>query len=60
MKKFSIKQFCPAIIVYTFEVEAENEEEALDKVINGKVESTEMETIEDIVEEYEFNIEEIE
>jgi hypothetical protein len=60
MKKFSIQQFCPAIIIYTFELEAENEEEALHKVMNGEVESTEMGIEQDEVDDYEFNVEEIE
>lgn len=44
MKTFTVKEYCQATVVYTYEVEAENEEQAVHMVIDGEVEPTEMET----------------
>lgn len=40
MKKFIVKETIPATVEYTYYVEAENEEQALDMVMNGDAEET--------------------
>jgi hypothetical protein len=40
MKKFIVKETIPATVEYTYYVEAENEEQALDIVMNGDAEET--------------------
>jgi hypothetical protein len=39
MKKFTIVEQVPAIVEYTYEVEAENEDEAMELVMDGRVDS---------------------
>lgn len=40
MKKFKVTETIPATVEYTYYVEAENEEQALDIVMNGDAEET--------------------
>lgn len=40
MKKFIVTETIPATVEYTYYVEAENEEQALEIVMNGDVEET--------------------
>jgi hypothetical protein len=40
MKKFIVTETIPATVEYTYYVEAENEEQALDMVMNGDAEET--------------------
>ncbi len=49
MKKFTIIEQVPALVEYTYEVEAENEDDAVELVSSGMVESVEyiVETIYD-------------
>jgi hypothetical protein len=49
MKKFTVIEQIPALVEYTYEVEAENEDDALELVSSGLVESVEytVETIYD-------------
>jgi len=49
MKKYTIIEQIPALVEYTYEVEAENEDDALELVSSGMVESVEytVETIYD-------------
>jgi hypothetical protein len=49
MKKFIIIEQIPALVEYTYEVEAENEDDALELVSSGKIDSVEytVETIYD-------------
>ena len=47
MKKFTIIEQVPALVEYTYEVEAENEDDALELVSSGMVDSVEY-TIETI------------
>jgi hypothetical protein len=51
MKKFTIIEQVPAIVEYTYEVEAENEDDAMELVMNRIVDSEEytVETIYDDV-----------
>jgi len=39
MKKFTIIEQVPAIVEYTYEVEAENEDDAMELVMDGRVDS---------------------
>jgi hypothetical protein len=39
MKKFTIIEQVPALVEYTYEVEAENEDEAMELVMDGRVDS---------------------
>ncbi len=39
MKKYTIVEQVPAIVEYTYEVEAENEDEAMELVMDGRVDS---------------------
>jgi hypothetical protein len=41
MKKFTILEQVPALVEYTYEVEAENEDEAVELVSSGKIDSVE-------------------
>ena len=52
MKKFTIIEQVPALVEYTYEVEAENEDDALELVSLGLIDSVEY-TIETI---YESNV----
>jgi hypothetical protein len=52
MKKFTIVEQVPALAEYTYEVEAENEDEAMELVSSGLIDSVEY-TIETI---YESNV----
>ena len=57
MPKFIITERIPATLVYTYEVEADNETDALEQVIDGEIEAIEH-TTEDIFYEdtaYEIN-----
>jgi hypothetical protein len=44
MKKFTITQSCPATVTHIFEVVAENQTEALNKVIDGEGDCIDIET----------------
>lgn len=44
MKKFIIEETIPARVILTYEVEAENEETALEMVMNGDVEVEDIST----------------
>jgi hypothetical protein len=50
MPKFTITETVPCVQIWTYEVEAANEEEAELMVINGKVEATNT-----IVDEYDYD-----
>ena len=52
MKKYTIIEQIPALVEYTYEVEAENEDDALELVSSGLIDSVEY-TIETI---YESNV----
>jgi hypothetical protein len=52
MKKFTIIEQIPALVEYTYEVEAENEDNALELVSSGLIESVEY-TVDTI---YESNV----
>jgi hypothetical protein len=52
MKKFTIIEQIPALVEYTYEVEAENEDDALELVSSGLIESVEY-TVDTI---YESNV----
>jgi hypothetical protein len=41
MKKFIIIEQVPAIVEYTYEIEAEDKEAAMEMIINGKVDAVE-------------------
>ena len=58
MKKFVIIEKVPAQLVYTFEVEAENYEDAIELICNGGVESTECitEVLSDCCDDSEFEL----
>jgi hypothetical protein len=60
MPKFTITETVPCVQVWTYEVEAENETEALEQVIQGKALFTETIVDEHDYEQTEFNIEEAE
>ena len=51
MKKFTIIEQVPSIVEYTYEVEAENEDDAMEIIMNGMTDSIEytVETIYDDV-----------
>jgi hypothetical protein len=51
MKKFTIIEQVPAIVEYTYEVEAENEDDAMEIIMNGMTDSIDykVETIYDDV-----------
>jgi hypothetical protein len=50
MPKFTITETVPCVQIWTYEVEATNQSEALLMVINGKVEATDT-----IVDEYDYD-----
>ncbi len=52
MKKFTIVEQVPALVEYTYEVEAENEDDALELVSSGLIDSVEY-TVDTI---YESNV----
>jgi len=58
MKKFTVKEIKTVFAVWTYEVEANSEEEALDKVISGEVENTDYETIDEHSDDFDYEIEE--
>jgi len=59
MKTFVITEEAPVICIWTYIVEAETEEEALELVTNGDVEAAEMNIEVDYEEtEFTYNIEE--
>jgi hypothetical protein len=41
MKKFIIEEQVPALVTYTYEVEAENEDDAMEIVMSGMIDSIE-------------------
>lgn len=47
MKKYIIKETCPSVTVWTYEVMAETEQEAYDKVMRNECESVNYEIIND-------------
>ena len=47
MKKYIIKETCPSVTVWTYEVMAETEQEAYDKVMGNECESVNYEIIND-------------
>ncbi len=47
MKKFIVREAIPAIIEYTYYVEAENEEQALEIVMNGDAEECHYDWVEE-------------
>jgi hypothetical protein len=51
MKKFIIEEQVPALVTYTYEVEAENEDDAIEIIMNGMTDSIDykVETIYDDV-----------
>ncbi len=59
MKKFRITEYKPIMAYWYYEVEAETEEQALEKIYNGEVDSTDYETGEDYSDDSEFHVEEI-
>jgi len=56
MPKFIITERIPATLVWRYEVEADNEEDALDQVIDNNVEATEYTTEEDMFEDPTYDI----
>ena len=60
MPKFTITETVPCVQVWTYEVEAETETEALEQVVQGKAEVVETTVDEHDYEQTEFNIEEAE
>lgn len=56
MKKFIVKEFKPVYAVWTYEVEANSKEEALEMVQNGDVENTDYETIDNYSDDYDYEI----
>ena len=57
-KKFIIEQSLPAIQVWTFEVDAETEEEAIEMIENGDVEVSNYEVVGEGFgyEDYEYDV----
>ena len=56
MKKFIVKEFKPVYAVWTYEVKANSEEEALEMVQNGEVENVDYETIDNYSDDYDYEI----
>jgi hypothetical protein len=47
MKKYIIKETCPSVTVWTYEVMAETEQEAYDKVMENKYDTVNYEILND-------------
>jgi hypothetical protein len=60
MPKFIITETVPCVQVWTYEVEAETESDALEQVVQGKADVIESTVDEHDYEQTEFNIEEAE
>jgi hypothetical protein len=60
MKKFIITETKPAVYTWTYELEAENEEKAIEMVRYGEVEPIEFGNDCELSEDSDFEIEEIE
>jgi len=58
MKKFIIKEFKPVYAIWTYEVEAADEEEAYEKVFSGEAQPSDYETQDNYSADSEFDIEE--
>ncbi len=59
MPKYIVAEYIPATLVWTYMVEADDEETALDQVHNGNVEPTEHDTEDILYEEAMYYVEEI-
>ena len=57
MKKFTIIESKPAIQVWRYEVEAESQEEAVEKIMNGEVDSDDYWCDDDPFEGFEYEVE---
>ena len=60
MPKFTITETVPCVQIWTYEVEADNETEALEMVVQGKAEVVETEVDEHDYDATQFDIEEAE
>ena len=60
MKKFTITETVPCVQIWTYEVEAETESEALEQVVQGEIYVTETSIDEHDYEQVQYDIEEAE
>ncbi len=60
MKKFSILESKSCIQVWQYEVEAESEEQALEKIMNGEVDNEDYWVDDNPFESFEYEVESVE
>lgn len=60
MKKFTIIESKPAITSWRYEVEAESQEEAIEKIRNGEVESDDYWCDDDPFESFQYEVQDVE
>lgn len=59
MKKFKITEYKPIMAYWYYEVEAENEEQAIRMIQDGEIECIDFETSDDCDDIFEYNIEKV-